>query len=624
MKPKINKSYSILLVLFFLIINILPAQDKVIDAFFTYTVNSDSSVTFYNESSGDIDFYYWDYGDFENSGDTNYAHTHYYPKPGQYPVSLFASNIDTTETDLHTENIIVGNIGDEILADFLYENTQNLNCQLRNISVNYKYSYWSFGDGTFSNNNQPYIKTYQDPGTYQICLTVYDSLFQEEDVICHEVTVGEDTMICNAAFEYEINGNQVDFFAQDNDATEYYWQFGDGNSASQQNPSNTYQYNGFYNAHLVVYNENNGCMDHQNEIILIGDSASDCQANFDYFSDLATNKVHFINTSLGSGLDGAYWDFNDGNHSTQNNPVHDYDESGYYDVCLTVWNEETNCYDTKCKNIKAGDDTLTCHANFIFSVTDLNNTVNFEDESYGEIQDWYWEFGDGTSSTDQDPIHAYDEAGLYLVHLKVTNIYGIVSHYFNLVNVNSGVSGLEGMFGFIFPSSPGIKGQPVDYKSATYGEPARTIWTFGDGEMDSVSMFPTHVYEGDDDIYEVCLTISDPRTNQADTYCRDIDLSTIGNPNKLPYNTTNNTVNIFPNPVKQDANIVVNIENRKQVSINIYNTLGAKIKPVLYRKYLEKGIYSIEMNLENLDKGIYYLKGDIGNEVITKKFIIVH
>jgi PKD repeat protein len=53
-------------------------------------------------------------------------------------------------------------------------------------------------------------------------------------------------------------------------------------------------------------------------------------------------------------------------------------------------------------------------------VTDMaKRQVTFRDESYGKITSWKWDFGDGTSSTEQSPVHQYKNAGKYIVTLYI-------------------------------------------------------------------------------------------------------------------------------------------------------------------------------------------------------------
>jgi hypothetical protein len=59
-------------------------------------------------------------------------------------------------------------------------------------------------------------------------------------------------------------------------------------------------------------------------------------------------------------------------------------------------------------------------AKWTFIITDMaHRKVTFKDESYGKINNWQWDFGDGTTSAEQNPVHQYKEAGKYIVILNV-------------------------------------------------------------------------------------------------------------------------------------------------------------------------------------------------------------
>ncbi len=59
-------------------------------------------------------------------------------------------------------------------------------------------------------------------------------------------------------------------------------------------------------------------------------------------------------------------------------------------------------------------------AHWSFQVVDMDRRlVAFRDQSYGKITSWKWDFGDGTSSTEQHPMHTYQKPGEYVVTLAV-------------------------------------------------------------------------------------------------------------------------------------------------------------------------------------------------------------
>jgi len=59
-------------------------------------------------------------------------------------------------------------------------------------------------------------------------------------------------------------------------------------------------------------------------------------------------------------------------------------------------------------------------AQWSFTVVNMDKRlVAFTDKSIGKITSWKWDFGDGKSSTDQDPFHTYEKAGRYIVTLYI-------------------------------------------------------------------------------------------------------------------------------------------------------------------------------------------------------------
>ena len=136
------------------------------------------------------------------------------------------------------------------------------------------------------------------------------------------------------------------------------------------------------------------------------------------FSDLSTAGDNPITS--------WYWDFGDGYTSTAENPSHTYDD-GTYTVSLTV-TDSHGCSDTQTKeNYITANEGPT--ADFSADVTSCCEpiTVQFADESTAgdnPIMSWYWDFGDGDTSTTQNPSHTYDTFGTYTVSLTVTDSHG--------------------------------------------------------------------------------------------------------------------------------------------------------------------------------------------------------
>lgn len=137
-------------------------------------------------------------------------------------------------------------------------------------------------------------------------------------------------------------------------------------------------------------------------------------ADFSYFpSDL---QVHFVDKSVNLA-DHWLWTFGDGSSSTEQNPSYTYAATGMYEVCLEAGNQFG--MNQVCKNIEIA---LTPQAAFSF-IQDMLE-VTFTDNSLNGPEAWFWDFGDGETSTEQNPVHLYTGAGDYEICLTVENAAG--------------------------------------------------------------------------------------------------------------------------------------------------------------------------------------------------------
>jgi PKD repeat protein len=124
------------------------------------------------------------------------------------------------------------------------------------------------------------------------------------------------------------------------------------------------------------------------------------------FSDQSTNPVSWA------------WDFGDASAiSTQQNPMHCYTSAGMYTVTLTVTFASSTATATQSVYVFPAP-----VAAFTYSVS--GNTVTITDQSTGGPANWYWSFGDATTSTSQNPVHTYTQSGNHTVCLFVMNQFG--------------------------------------------------------------------------------------------------------------------------------------------------------------------------------------------------------
>ena len=132
---------------------------------------------------------------------------------------------------------------------------------------------------------------------------------------------------------------------------------------------------------------------------------------------LSNGQVQFTDESTNTPVSWA-WDFGDGNMATGQNPLHTYTAPGTYTVCLTATNQAGS--NTACQEVPV---VLPPEAGFTFEDQGAG-MIAFSDASANGPTEWAWGFGDGNSSTGQNPIHAYTENGTYTVCLTATNSAG--------------------------------------------------------------------------------------------------------------------------------------------------------------------------------------------------------
>ncbi|MCX5752689.1 MAG: S8 family serine peptidase, partial [Candidatus Krumholzibacteria bacterium] len=131
--------------------------------------------------------------------------------------------------------------------------------------------------------------------------------------------------------------------------------------------------------------------------------------------------VNFTDQSSGAPTSWS-WTFGDGGTSTAQNPIYTYNATGTYTVTLTATNAVGSDGETKTNYITVNACAAPV-ANFVGTPTSgsIPLTVNFTDQSTNSPTSWSWTFGDGGTSTAQNPSHVYSTAGTYSVTLTATN-----------------------------------------------------------------------------------------------------------------------------------------------------------------------------------------------------------
>ncbi len=515
-------------------------------------------VSFENKSKEAL-FYFWTFGDGNSS--TEMHPTHMYGNSGTYNVCLVAQSACTTDT-FCTQIVIVCQPAE---AAFSYVQTD--------LTVTFSASapyvtdwQWTFGDGG-SGSGSTVAHTYAAPGQYAVCLVA--SNFCSADTLCETITVTCPTVV--AGFTYVINDLTVTFTSTSTNATKWKWSFGDGKKTGQQNPTHIYNAAGTYEVCLIAGNlcaSDTLCLP-----ITVGCTLP--QASFLF----ATNEltVGFTNTS--SDATSWLWDFGDGNTSTLAQPVHTYSQSGTYEVCLTAFND---CGDnTYCTQI-----TVVCLLPQAAFTVALNNLEAAFTNLSVNATAWLWQFGDGNTSTTQQPVYTYAAPGNYEVCLTATNTCGDAT-YCAVITVLC--PPFEAAFTF------SIVDNVVQFEDASAGS-ISWLWDFGDGAFSNLQN-PTHVYAAPG-MYYTCLETSDGCS--VDTSCAMVHIVAVTT-SAMP---AGNAVRLFPNPSVSYARLLL-YDVHGSVQVLVKNLVGGVVHKATFDDVPNQRIL---LDLRDLPSGVYTIE----------------
>jgi PKD repeat protein len=303
------------------------------------------------------------------------------------------------------------------------------------VTINFQYTgdypdamfyYWDFGDGIGTdfgiNTNISY--TYVLSGTFMVDLYVMDFNYNLISFTQSPITILGDahTITANPYFA-NINEN-INFILEGNSTpSTLLWTFGDGTNSNNLNPSHSYSTDGTYTV-TAFYESSCGSSETSIEVYISDinftynsiDSCPNSNINFQYFGT-TPNAFYY------------WWDFGDGNNSSEMNPVYAYSQPGIYIVNLVVFDDQYNVLGGHTDTVTVLGDVYTLVANPPY--TNANTPIQFTLQGEQTPTNVVWDFGDGNSSSELSPTHQFAVSGQYFVSATVTGDCG------NIIYTNS-------------------------------------------------------------------------------------------------------------------------------------------------------------------------------------------
>ncbi len=376
-------------------------------------------VTLSSTSSGPGNLnYQWDFGDgspFQNT--TNTIHT--YNNVGVYTATLLVtSSLGCSQSKSFTFLVdsfkAVNNIPTQVCAG-----TQNrFFCTTTPRPRNVR---WNFGDGTSSISFNP-NKTYANAGTYQV------TMWNQLSTGCEDSVIKTITVVPKPAITFSANATEsckapftVNFTNTTAGVTVLGWNFGDGTSSTQPNPSHTYTQFGSYNVTLKVQNTN-GCIDSLTQAAYIKISKLGLRlTNIPGEGCKPYNFSPLLTVAYPDPISSYFWDM--GNGMTYNivNPTTTYPNVGNFTITVRV-TSQAGCTDTAVFANAVNVGTPPTNLNFTASPNPVcgSQKVRFigTGRNYTKMT---WDFGDNTVGIDSNILHQYRDTGLYTVKMIVSN-----------------------------------------------------------------------------------------------------------------------------------------------------------------------------------------------------------
>ena len=424
---------------------------------------------------------------------------------------VFSNGFWTLHTSDFHFRLITSHVAGSPQSLFSYVSISDPVVDFTDLSVGTPTSWlWDFDDSGITSTLQNPQHIFTDNGIYNVCLTVNNGI--ANNTSCQFVTI-QNCMAPVAGFDY-ISSWSPEILFNDTSIgypTTWYWEFGDGGSFGYLNPMHTYANNDTFTVCLIVTNSlgaDTACQD------IVIDTYTEPEASFSY-DPLNSPEILFYDESsslITNTPTSWYWDFDDnGSISTSVDPVHIFSHNGIFNVCLTAGNlygDHTYCNSVVITEYEPPT------ADFSWD-TIFSPYIQFLDQSTTALinvpEDWYWDFGDGSSSNNVNPQHTFAQNGNFNVCLIVENNAGsdtvckiVPIEEYEIPIANFGFQNIDPTVVF------------TDYSS---GLPDSWEWIFNDMGASSTTQHPSYTFTTND-TFEVCLIVANYLGS--DTTCTNI------------------------------------------------------------------------------------------------------
>ncbi len=445
----------------------------------------------------------------------------------------------------------------------------------------------------------------------------------------------------------------------DGTITSYSWDFGDGTSSSQADPSHVYNSAGTYTAVLTVTDDGGATDTDQVIITVTGPPNTPPTATITSPADGANFPIGATVNYSGTGTDpedgtlGAsaftwFYTRNGGAETQFASGVTSGSETinfpGTYVLILEVV-DSGGATDRDQVTITvggAGNTPPTAVAEATPTSGTAPLTVNFtgsnSSDPDGTISSYSWDFGDGTSSTQADPTHTYTAAGTYTAVLTVTDNDGATGTDQVTITVNDAANQpptatiTAPADGATFPigATVSYSGTGSDPEDGPLAASAFTWFYSRNGGPET--QFASGVSSGSETInfpgtYTIILEVVD----SGGATDRDQVTITVSGNAKLAAELDGSSYGLseaYPNPFNPETRISFSLPQQQRVTVRVYNSLGQVVKTLIADQSLARGVHDVRWNATNeagaqVPSGQYYLIMQAGQYSQMRKLTLM-
>ncbi len=378
------------------------------------TIEEGQAVNFSSTTTGEVDSLAWDFGDGTTGAGVDVSHQ--FNAAGSYNVVLTATNAAGSTTSSVTVTVLAG-VEPPVAAIEPFPRTvfvgQFVNFASASLNEPTQTT-WRFGDGTNANGATA-RHSWNEPGTYRVTLEVENS--EGTDTTFADITV--ERRVAEPVSQFTQSGTEVLVgepvrFTNTslNEPDQLTWNFDDGTNSNQPNPTHQWSEPGQYRVTLRAENEAGTSQSGVTVTVIRPVDPPTASFNTNGTRVATGQDVIFTDTSANDPTSWQ-WTFESAGEASVQNPYRSWSRAGTYTVRLRVSNEGGS---SSAETVITVIDPPT--AAFRVEQQD-DDTFRFINQS-SNADTYQWDFGDGSSSSQQSPTHTFD-SGRFQVTLRTSN-----------------------------------------------------------------------------------------------------------------------------------------------------------------------------------------------------------